>query len=323
MDTDPRAGMMPKTFGARPAAIWGPALAMIVAIGIATPLFADSRRDTDVSVTEQDTTACFVGGHGHLTAGGYIRLDRIGGDVDRIIHNGAAVAIRDGFAMIGFNHAAPIRQKITIWCNGRGYDRPLNLAARHYQKQHIDLPDAMVTPPKGDWDRIAREAEELRRARRQSAFDGIPPRRLMVPTKGVVSGVYGSRRILNGKEKRPHLGLDIAAERGRPVRAGAAGIVTLVADMFYNGKTVLLDHGRGMHTIHTHLDRIHVTEGKRVGPGDLIGDVGATGRATGPHLHWGVSLDGLALDPAFFLTPPSRFEWHAGAGRGRGGALPR
>jgi murein DD-endopeptidase MepM/ murein hydrolase activator NlpD len=118
--------------------------------------------------------------------------------------------------------------------------------------------------------------------------------------------VFGSQRILNKVPKRPHYGLDVAAPTGTPVRAPAPGIVTLThADMFYTGGTVVLDHGHGLSSIFMHLSRIDAKEGDRIEQGQLVGAIGATGRATGPHLHWGLYWFGTPIDPRLLLPTPN------------------
>ena len=114
--------------------------------------------------------------------------------------------------------------------------------------------------------------------------------------------MYGSQRILNGKARRPHAGVDIAAPSGTPVRAPAAGVVSLVHEsMYFTGRTLILDHGHGLSTLYTHLSKIHVEREQRVAQGEVIAEVGMTGRATGPHLHWGMNLFSRKLDPKLLL----------------------
>ncbi len=122
--------------------------------------------------------------------------------------------------------------------------------------------------------------------------------------QGPISGVYGSQRILNGQPRAPHMGVDIAAPAGTPVRAPADGVVTLAAPDFYlTGGTLILDHGLGLSSIFLHLSKIEVQVGERVRQGDEIARVGATGRATGAHLHWGMNWQDARLDPAFLVPP--------------------
>lgn len=121
------------------------------------------------------------------------------------------------------------------------------------------------------------------------------------PVDGRLSSPFGLRRFFNGEERNPHSGLDFAVPQGTPVKAPADGVVTIVADYFFNGKTVFIDHGQGLVTMYCHLSAFDVQVGDVVKRGQVIGRVGATGRATGPHLHWNVSLNNARVDPALFI----------------------
>jgi murein DD-endopeptidase MepM/ murein hydrolase activator NlpD len=175
----------------------------------------------------------------------------------------------------------------------------LSIAKRDWPIQRIDgLPPAKVSPDPGQLSRIRAENQLIAERRaivgpRADYLSGV-----VAPAAGIVSGVFGSQRILNGEARAPHSGTDIAAATGAPVRAIAAGTVSLVhADMFFTGKTVMIDHGLGLQSVYAHLSRVEVSEGQRVGKGEGIGAVGASGRATGPHLHWGASWLDVRLDP--------------------------
>ncbi len=174
---------------------------------------------------------------------------------------------------------------------------------RDYETQHITLSDQrMVTPPPEVSERITRETARIDAAFAHWSDALIAELPFNVPAAGRESSAFGLRRIFNGEARRPHSGLDIAAKTGTPVFAPAKGRVINTGDYYFNGKTVFLDHGRGLVTLYCHLDEIHVREGDLVTRGAPLGTIGATGRATGPHLHWTVSLNNARVDPKLFLS---------------------
>ncbi len=179
-----------------------------------------------------------------------------------------------------------------------------SVAQREYKVQRVDgVPQRTVTPPSAEvLGRIRKEGRLVRQARadndqREDFLQGF-----IKPLEGPITGVYGSQRVYNGVPKNPHYGLDIARPTGTVVVAPAAGIVKLVhADMYYSGGTLVLDHGYGLTSSFIHLSGALVKEGQRVEAGDAIAKVGATGRATGPHLDWRVNWFSVRLDPALVL----------------------
>ena len=179
---------------------------------------------------------------------------------------------------------------------------PFRVGSREYATQHVTLANRrQVEPEPDDLRRIAREQDLLARA--FSTFSDFESDGLAfdLPSAGPVSGGFGSRRFFNNEPRLPHSGLDIAAAEGTPINAPAAGRVLETGDFFFNGLTVVLDHGQGVITMYNHLSRIDVVKGLRVARGERIGAVGRTGRVTGPHLHWSVSLNNARVDPALFL----------------------
>ena len=179
----------------------------------------------------------------------------------------------------------------------------LNVIPREYNIEKVDgLPPKTVTPDPAAAKRIAEEGAMVSsaRSRRDSRTDYAQG--FAWPAQGRVSGVYGSQRILNGEPRRPHYGLDIAAPTGSPVYAPAAGIVTLNhPDMYFSGGTLILDHGQGLSSTFLHLSQILVEAGTTVRQGDLIAEIGSTGRASGPHLDWRMNWLNRRVDPQLLM----------------------
>lgn len=232
---------------------------------------------------------------GRVDPGAAVKID---GDLVRVSN--------DGVFLLGFGRDAPKTARLDVlFPDGSRTHRDLQVAQRGYDVQRIDgLPPRKVTPSEKDMIRIRKEIAQVKKAR-----DRNDPREDFLkgfawPVKGRISGVYGSQRILNGKPRRPHYGVDIAAPVGTSVRAPADGIVTLThEDMFFSGGTLIVDHGHGLSSTFIHLDAVLVKQGERVRQGDVIAKVGATGRASGPHLDWRMNLLGNRLDPQLLVGP--------------------
>ena len=173
----------------------------------------------------------------------------------------------------------------------------------YYGESRIELTDpAYVEPPSAETlRRINRERKELRQAR-EGWRPQLPDLNLRLPTSGVASTPYGYRRYINDELRSSHRGLDIAAAEGTPVLAALGGVVTLAADLFYTGYTLVIDHGMGLYSLYAHMSELGAEVGDEVRAGDRIGAVGMTGRSTGAHLHWGVTLNGATIDPALLLN---------------------
>ena len=176
------------------------------------------------------------------------------------------------------------------------------IAHKSYLTESLTIPDqSKVTPPSRDYPRIKAERDEMNRVFTSFSQATVDPT-FKLPVTGRTSSSFGKRRILNGLPKNPHSGMDIAAAEGTPVKAPAPARVAATGNYFFNGNTILLDHGQGLITLYCHLSRIDVKIGDRVSREDVLGAVGQTGRVTGPHLHWSVSLNNNRVDPALLLT---------------------
>ncbi|MGB7932041.1 MAG: peptidoglycan DD-metalloendopeptidase family protein [Gammaproteobacteria bacterium] len=185
-------------------------------------------------------------------------------------------------------------------------NKPLRLAFevrdKAYETQRITIKDTRkVNPEKRDLVRIKREQKQIGAALSHWSDDTVVTLDFLKPVDGPLSSPFGLRRYFNDQPRKPHSGLDIAAGEGAAIRAPASGTVIDTGDFFFNGNTVFIDHGQGLITMYCHMSRIDVKPGQRVTAGEVIGAVGKTGRVTGPHLHWGVSLNNARVDPLLFL----------------------
>ena len=189
--------------------------------------------------------------------------------------------------------------------NVAGAELAVPVTAHDYAEQRLTVKNqSHVTPSQAQLDRIGRERKIIDAALnrfRNVPVDGIG---LEAPVNGPRSSSFGLRRFFNEQPRSPHKGMDIAATTGAPVKAPRTGVVSATGDYFFNGNTVILDHGQGYVTMYCHLSEIAVEEGQELTVGDVIGAVGATGRVTGPHLHFGAYLNGTAVDPAIVLPTP-------------------
>jgi murein DD-endopeptidase MepM/ murein hydrolase activator NlpD len=246
---------------------------------------ADDVRFTVTGAMEQGSLAL-----GHAPAGSRVALD------GRPLR-----ATAGGGFVFGFAPDQTKASLITVRYPGGGGDsRSFTPAARQYEEQRVDgLPQNTVTPPKEVQARIEKEAETIYLARlTDTAGNGDFLAGFDWPAPGILSGVFGSRRIDNGVPMSPHYGVDMAAPVGTPVHAPADGVVGISADYYLDGGFTLIDHGQGVSTCYLHQSRRLVRKGQRVQRGQLIGHVGQTGRATGPHLHWAINWFQVRLDPS-------------------------
>lgn len=209
-----------------------------------------------------------------------------------------------GHFVIGFGRDAMLKHQLRWQVPGaKAQSKDIVLTARQYDIQRIDgLPSKMVTPPKAVLARIKQDNKQVAVARQRNDDRTDFMQAFIWPAQGRISGVYGSQRILNGQPKWPHFGVDVAAKTGTPVYAPADGIVTLfVADMYYSGGTMIIDHGHGVSSTFLHLHKGHAQVGDRVKQGQLVAEIGATGRVTGPHLDWRMNWFDQRVDPALLV----------------------
>ncbi len=173
---------------------------------------------------------------------------------------------------------------------------PLAVAARRFPTRRLQVAPVYVEPPADEIKRIAADAARLEALFRTTTGQSLPGR-FVAPIAAAPQDTFGARSIFNGQSRSPHAGVDFRAPPGTPIASPAAAVVVLADDLFFTGRTVALDHGLGLVSVLAHLSKIAVRVGDAVKPGDVVGEVGATGRATGPHLHWSVRLDGARVDP--------------------------
>lgn len=195
----------------------------------------------------------------------------------------------------------PISQKAgkaTILVNSKPV--AFKVSHKEYPKQYLTVKNKHVNPNKTQLTRIRSEQKKSRQA-----FKQFSPKRdwesFIWPVKGPLSSLFGFQRFFNNQPRRPHSGLDIAAPLNSPIKSPASGEVVLVGHFYFNGKSVFIDHGQGLVSMMCHLSSINVKEGQLLKQGDIIGKIGATGRVTGPHLHWSVSFNNARVDPLLML----------------------
>jgi murein DD-endopeptidase MepM/ murein hydrolase activator NlpD len=243
--------------------------------------------------------------HGHLMQGALVIGQTVPGAT--VTLDGKPIEVdRTGAFALGFGRDAKPGWSLVVTApGGASLTRPLAIAQRHYRVQRINGIDRKyVEPPPALMKRLTREYFLVRKAREADTDQPFWRTGFIWPVKGRISGVYGSQRIIDGKPLRPHYGVDIAAPAGTPIHAAAGGTVTLAEpDLFFTGRTVIIDHGLGVSTLYVHMSALYVKVGDHVRQGQVIGLVGATGRATGPHLHWGLNWHQDYLDAATVVGP--------------------
>jgi murein DD-endopeptidase MepM/ murein hydrolase activator NlpD len=242
---------------------------------------------------------------GHLIQGG-LAFGRTDAGSRVKLDSQAIPLARDDRFMLAFGRDHTAKATLAIaHAGGRTETQELSITQRTYDIQRINgLPQNQVEPNEAELKRIKADQLRINAARARDtdlpyAFEAFD-----WPALGPISGVYGSQRILNGEPRRPHFGVDVAAPAGTPLKAPAGGIVSLAdANLFFTGGTIIIDHGHGLASLFAHMQKVAVKEGDKLVKGGYVGDLGGTGRATGPHLHWGMYLFNTPIDPQLLVPP--------------------
>ena len=222
----------------------------------------------------------------------------------RILINKKEIKIsNDGYFVFGIDRDQKFDILVTKIYNDSIENIVKKVFKRKYRIQRIDgLPENKVTPPEEVYSRIKKENNAIGKARAINSSLTFFKSKFIMPVEGIITGVYGSQRILNGKPKWPHYGIDIAAKQGTMIKSSGTGVVTMAEDdLYYTGGTIIMDHGHGISTIYSHLENVLVSVGDMINQGDVIGTVGSTGRSTGPHLDFRVNWFQTRLDPMSIL----------------------
>ena len=242
-------------------------------------------------------TGKFVQGHfiiGKTDSNSKVKIDKLQVRVSK-----------DGYFAFGISRDRKYDLVITIEKDGIKEKIIKKVQKRKYNIQRIDgLEEKKVTPPEEVYERIKKENKLIAKARAVDTDLDFFKDKFMIPVdNAIITGVYGSQRILNGKPKWPHYGLDFAQKEGTPVKAMIDGTVTLAEpDLYYTGGTLIFDHGHGISTLYMHMQKILVEKGQKIKQGEIIGTVGSTGRATGAHLDIRLNWFDIRLDPATALN---------------------
>ena len=211
---------------------------------------------------------------------------------------------KDGYFVFGIDRDRKFDISITKIIENKKEVITKKVFKRKYNIQRIDgLEESKVTPPESVYKRIKEENNKIGEARAINSDLPFFKNQFIMPVEGIISGVYGSQRILNGKPRWPHYGIDIAAKQGTMIKSSGSGTVTMAEDdLYYTGGTIIMDHGHGISTIYSHLESVMVSVGDRINQGDIIGTVGSTGRSTGPHLDFRINWFQTRLDPMSLLN---------------------
>lgn len=249
---------------------------------------------------------------GEKTQGGVL-IGLTSKDIKKIYLNDKEIKLsNDKKFMIAFSRDEELSHTIkAIDSNNIKTEYPLKISTTKWDVQNLTgVAQSKVTPSNKNQAEIDKERTAVRGAQKEISTNLFWQEDFQIPLNSRISGNFGGQRIMNGKKMDPHLGMDIAGKTGTPIKSPANGVVTLAGmnNFFYSGNVVILDHGFGLFTIYAHMNSISSKKGDVVKQGDILGTVGSTGRVTGPHLHWGASLNGTRFDPKYLLTKNSKCE---------------
>jgi murein DD-endopeptidase MepM/ murein hydrolase activator NlpD len=237
----------------------------------------------------------------------YVRLDGLEAPASVAVNDRPVLVVSDGgtwTAVVGIPLDQDPNTPLVLHVSRPGADDEsiaVALQNADYRIQHLTVEKKYVDPGQEALDRIAAERKIMDKALGNWRSQELASIELSAPVRGSRSTSFGSRRVFNDQPRAPHKGMDIAASSGTPINAPLPGIVTATGDFYFNGNTVIVDHGQGLISLYCHLSEIDVEAGQAVEHGELLGKVGATGRVTGPHLHFATYLNGTAVDPALLL----------------------
>jgi murein DD-endopeptidase MepM/ murein hydrolase activator NlpD len=234
---------------------------------------------------------------------GHFILGKTNPNAEIIVGKKKVKVSRNGFFVFGIDRDRKFDLTFTKTLDGKTSKITKKVLKRKYNIQRIDgLAENKVTPPESVYKRIKKENNAIGEARAINSNLLFFKEKFVMPVEGIISGVYGSQRILNGKPRWPHYGIDIAAKQGTMILSSGTGVVTMAEDdLYYTGGTIIMDHGHGISTIYSHLENILVSVGDQINQGDVIGTVGSTGRSTGPHLDFRINWFQTRLDPMSVL----------------------
>ena len=240
---------------------------------------------------------------GKFTQGHFI-IGKTEPDTKVLIGKKEVKVSKNGYFVFGIDRDRKFDVLITKILNGNKEKIIKKVFKRKYKIQRIDgLDESKVTPPEEVYKRIKEENNRIGEARAINSDLVFFKDKFIMPVEGITTGVYGSQRILNGKPKWPHYGIDIAAKQGTNIKSSGTGVVTMAEDdLYYTGGTIIMDHGHGISTIYSHLETVIVSVGDKINQGDIIGTVGSTGRSTGPHLDFRINWFQTRLDPMSVLS---------------------